>query len=274
MEHSDGREPRTQLRQPRVADLLADVLRSRILRGELPDGSLLPKQADLLDEFGASKIATREALRILETEGLLTVRRGNTGGSVIHTPKRDSVAYMLALVLEAHQVTLTDVGFALQQIEPFCAALCAQRPDRHETVMPALREAHGSLAEAVEAGDAERASPTSREFHETIVRQCGNETLFIVAGALETLWTAHERHWSEQARQADDFPEPALRRKGHEEHAEVLDLIDAGEAEEVTQRSREHLLTAQQYALSGEHRDQPIRAALLRPLMRTETLGE
>jgi DNA-binding FadR family transcriptional regulator len=264
-----------QMRQARVADLLADTLRSRILRGELPDGSLLPKQSDLLEQFGASRLAAREALRILETEGLITVRRGNTGGSVVHAPKRDSVAYMLALVLESHQVALPDVGFALQQIESLCAALCAQRPDRHTTVVPALRRANESLVHALETGGEKRATPAPREFHEAIVRLCGNETLIVVAGALESLWTAQESSWPEQATRTGFFPEPELRRQALEDHAEVLALIEAGDDDGVAKLLRRHMQTAQKYPMTGVGQDQPVQALLLRPLVQpVEAVGQ
>src|SRR4029079_12199745 len=62
-------EFRPQLRQPRLAELVAAALRSRILSGRLPDGSMLPKQEELIEEFKVSKPSMREALRILETEG-------------------------------------------------------------------------------------------------------------------------------------------------------------------------------------------------------------
>ncbi|QKG19152.1 FadR/GntR family transcriptional regulator [Actinomadura verrucosospora] len=270
MDDNGAVEPPAQMRHPRVADLLADTLRSRILSGELPDGTLLPKQSALLEEFGVSKLAAREALRILETEGLITIRRGKAGGSVVHAPKRDSVAYMLALVLESRQAALPDVGFALQQIEPFCASLCAQRPDRHTAVVPELRRAHESLVEAIETGDEKRAVPASREFHEAIVRLCGNETLFVVAGALETLWTAQESDWSELATTAGFFPEPALRRQALQEHAEALALIEAGDADGVARLLRSHLQTAQQYPMTGVSPDQRVQATLLRPVQPTE----
>src|SRR3954462_298831 len=92
-----ARRSRAKLRQPRVAEMLADVLRDRILSGELADGDLLPKQDDLLEEFGTSKASAREAFRILETEGLVTVLRGNVGGAVVHRPKPETAAYMLGL---------------------------------------------------------------------------------------------------------------------------------------------------------------------------------
>ena len=101
-----------------------------MVSGALADGSLLPKQEDLLAEFGVSKPSMRSALGILETEGLITVRRGNMGGAVVHSPRADGVAYMLSLVLQTRGVGLGDVGSALKQMEPACAALCAERQDR------------------------------------------------------------------------------------------------------------------------------------------------
>ncbi len=66
---------RPQLRQPLVAELIADTIRTRILRREPGYEESLPKQETLLDEFQVSKPSIREALRILETEGLVRVRR-------------------------------------------------------------------------------------------------------------------------------------------------------------------------------------------------------
>src|SRR5258707_5212277 len=75
-----------QLRQPRLAELVADELRGQITSGALRDEDMLPKFDELLQEFQVSKPSLREALRILETEGLITVRRGNVGGAIVHAP--------------------------------------------------------------------------------------------------------------------------------------------------------------------------------------------
>ena len=63
-----------------MAEMVADVIRARIVAGTLPDGSMLPKQDQLISEFQVSRPLFREALRILESEGLISVRRGNIGG--------------------------------------------------------------------------------------------------------------------------------------------------------------------------------------------------
>ena len=131
--------PRQQLRQPRLAEMVAAALRKRIVSGAIEDGGMLPKQEDLMAEFGISLPPMREALRILETEGLITVRRGNTGGAVVHQPQAAKAAYMLGLVLESRDVPVHDVLSALRRLEPVCAAACAAREDRAETVLPRLR---------------------------------------------------------------------------------------------------------------------------------------
>src|ERR1700755_1275124 len=85
--------PRIQLHQPRLAEMVAALLRERILSGALRDGDPLPRQEDLLKEFGISKPSLREALRILEAEGLITVRRGNRGGALVHVPEAGHAAH-------------------------------------------------------------------------------------------------------------------------------------------------------------------------------------
>ena len=109
------------------AEAVADVLRERILEGA--DG-MLPTQDELMAEFDVSKAAVREACRILETEGLLSIRRGNVGGAAMHQPTPTNVAYSLSLVLDARGVALADVRATVGEIEPLCAGLCAARRDR------------------------------------------------------------------------------------------------------------------------------------------------
>src|ERR1700709_1109891 len=133
-----GPEARRRLGARPTAGIVAGDLRRQIIDGELFDGDLLPRQEVLVDQFRVSLVSLREALRILETEGLVSVRRGNRGGAVVHDPAKSSAAYMLGLVLQSDSVPLTDLGLALQELEPSCAALAAQREDRATTLVPEL----------------------------------------------------------------------------------------------------------------------------------------
>src|SRR5438093_737215 len=113
IEENGRPDARVQLRQPRLAEIVADVLRSRILRSAAAGGDMLATQDNLLVEFGVSKPSMREALRILETEGLIRIQRGKKGGAVVRIPDTGNAAYMLALVLQSRSVRLDDVGAAL-----------------------------------------------------------------------------------------------------------------------------------------------------------------
>ena len=236
--------------QPRVADLVAAELRRRIIAGELPDGSTLPKQDELIHEFGVSRPSAREALRILEAEGLLTVRRGSTGGAVVHVPRPEGVAYTMALALRAQDATVRDVGVALLHLEPLCAALCARRDDRAAVVVPGLRAAQDALAAAIDVDDASGGSLASREFHERLVSGCGNETLTMMVGALESLWTTQQQDWAQRATASGLFPTRALREHAWHEHEEILLAIESGDDVGVVVSASGHLTTAQRFPLA------------------------
>jgi GntR family transcriptional regulator, transcriptional repressor for pyruvate dehydrogenase complex len=133
-----GVETRRRLTARRTAEIVAEELRRHILDGELVDGDLLPRHEVLVERFKVSLVSLGEALRILETEGLVSVRRGNRDGAVVHAPAKASAAYMLGLVLQSHSVPLTDLGHALQEIEPSCAMMAAHRPDRISDLVPEL----------------------------------------------------------------------------------------------------------------------------------------
>src|SRR3546814_21144854 len=67
------------VRVPKTAELVARQIRNAIIRGELVDGDTLPAESHLIAEFEVSRPTIREAVRILESEGLVTVARGARG---------------------------------------------------------------------------------------------------------------------------------------------------------------------------------------------------
>jgi DNA-binding FadR family transcriptional regulator len=230
------------MRFHRLAEQVADHLRRRIIRGDFADGGLLPKSDDLMSRYPVSKPTFREAMRILEAEGLITVRRGRLGGAVVHRPSAANLGYNLGLVLAAQQVTISDVAAALRQVEPACAALCARRKDRARAVVPRLRALHREYQRRVD--DLVEVVGVSRRFHEALVGLCGNQTLIVMAGALEALWSSHEQGWATRIEETGQVP-LAQRRAAGEVHWRIIELIAAGDAEGVHRLVAEHLATAQ-----------------------------
>lgn len=247
-----------QLSQPRVAEMVADVVRTRIVEGELPDGVLLPKQDDLLKEFPVSRPSIREAMRILETEGLVSVRRGNVGGAEVHAPKAETAAHMLGLVMQSRKLSLSDLAGALRILEPACAGLCAARKDRHKSVVPRLRalneDAEANLANAAKFTDA------VLSFHDEMVAMCDNATMALLVGTLETLWSYHASRWAVMIARADrEYPKARLRKLREAALAaqiEITDAIASGDSEAARLATGRHIDKGQSYLLAtnGEQR--------------------
>jgi DNA-binding FadR family transcriptional regulator len=241
--------PRQQLRQPRVAEMVASALRERILSGSLPDGSSLPKQEQLLEEFPVSLPSLREALSILQTEGLLTVHRGNVGGAVVHTPTPAQPSYMAAMVLQSRSVSIDDVGQALRRLDPMCVAACAERKNRRRTVVPTLRR-NIALSEAA-LDTPEEFSRLARTFHEALVANCGNESMILMVGALESIWSAHTRAIANAPWQQGPYGERSARERSLSEHRTLLEHIANGDSRAAEQLARDHLSRPEPHALFG-----------------------
>jgi GntR family transcriptional repressor for pyruvate dehydrogenase complex len=233
------------VRQPRLAEMVAAELRERIVDGTLPDGGHLPALDRLVEEFNVSPPSIREALRILENERLITVRRGSVGGAEVHRPKPDAAAYMLGLVLQASETPAADLAQALTQLVTVCAGMCARRRDRAKAVVPALRRAiRESLANIEDAVEMER---WARQFHSDIIDGCGNATLILVAGALERLWATQSEAWTYRVTHAREAPGSQLREQGLNEHVAIADAIEAGDGELAEKLLREHVSNPQIY---------------------------
>lgn len=220
--------------------MIAGDLRDGILSGTYADGDFLPKQDDLMEQFAVSAPSIREALRVLETEGLVTVQRGNVGGAVVHAPRADKVAYMAGLVLQHQSVPVRDIVTTLQRLDPACAAQCAELPSRRRSVVPLLR---ANLRESKKAlGDPALYAPAARRFHEIMVTNCGSPTLSLMVGTLESLWSGHVARLSgRMARVPTRTTTLEARRTSWDEHRDLLELINLGDAEGAAGLAHKHL---------------------------------
>ena len=249
-------EARTRrIRQPRVAEIVASKLRDDILSGRLRAGDILPTQESLFQEFGVSPPALREAIHLLETDGLISVRRGNMGGAVVKLPSPERTAHMISMVLQARAATPADVSEALLHLEPICAGMCAARDDRMTEVVPFLETEIDR--QTAQFDDQSQYVPNARRFHEAIVSRCGNEPMILLIGSLELIWSAHESSvWSD-----DSPPDERLReeqrtktaktmRAALRDHQRLLDAIRDGQQDRGIRLAQDHLSAARRNTLA------------------------
>jgi DNA-binding FadR family transcriptional regulator len=214
---------------------IADELRRLIVSGKLSEGDSLGREPDLVERFGVSRPSLREALRILEAEGLISVVRGVLGGVVVHEPDGRTTARTAALVLQARNVSLADVHEARTLLEPAAVrALASQRSRR-----AAVAELRERIEEQVKAiADPEAFGAANARFHERLVALAGNQTLGILAEMLNEIVA---RAVAAVARTGSAPGSEATRRRGIRSQERLLALIEAGDAAGAEAHWRAHM---------------------------------
>jgi GntR family transcriptional regulator, transcriptional repressor for pyruvate dehydrogenase complex len=151
---------------------VAAVITERILSRELRDGERLPSETELARQFGVNRSTVREALRELESGGLLE-RRPGSKLMAVSRPQHRAVAKDVSRALALHDVTFFEVWQALTQLEPPMAEIAA----RNRT--PIDLDALAAVAQrfAAQSGETEKAVHHAAEFFRCVGRATHNQVL-------------------------------------------------------------------------------------------------
>lgn len=170
-----------------TAERVAHVLRQEIASGQLPLDALLPAEHVLIERFGVSRPTCREALRILQSEGLVTIVRGNRGGARINAPAAERIAAYASVFLQMRQATIMDVFEARRLVEPHALARVALRGD--SGVLSQL--AQNATAQRFLVEDRPAFYKKAREFREIFLDHCGSEPLRLIGLMLDHIADRH-----------------------------------------------------------------------------------
>ena len=176
--------PPPSLRGEKVAARLARLIVRDIVEQDRKPGDALEGESGMLERFEVSRASLREALRILETQGLITIKPGPGGGPSVGAVDSRDFGRMATLFFQVKRVTLGAVLEARLVIEPVMAGLAATRHDP---------ELNGRLEEVVrehyEAETDREWLATTQEFHALVCGMSGNPLLNLLAGALKDIYT-------------------------------------------------------------------------------------
>jgi GntR family transcriptional regulator, transcriptional repressor for pyruvate dehydrogenase complex len=230
------------VRAPKTAELVAGTLRRMIVDGQLTDGDFLPHETELMAHFKVSRPTLREAVRVLESERLVEVRRGSRTGARVCVPSAEIVARPAALLLELSGATLADVMTARIAFEPPAARLLAES---------GTDDAHVELARLVEeipqAWETGELATATANLHRRMVELSGNATLGIIAGMLYEITV---RHTSTAIGRAQKVPKPEytrlLKSYGH-----LVELVTARNGAGAEEHWRVHMEAAAAALLKG-----------------------
>ncbi len=239
----DAVASRAAVRSPKTAELVAGTLRRMVVEGQLNDGDFLPNEAELMAHFGVSRPTLREAVRVLESERLVEVRRGSRTGARVRVPGPEVVARPAGLLLELSGATIADLLTAKSGIEPMAARLLAESGsdeafdelERMLEVLVADGHQSGRLAEATGA------------FHLRVVQLSGNATLGIVAGMLHEITVRHTAFVFNERRPVSKADYETLMRS----YRRLMQFLRAGDAAGAETHWRKHLDKSRELLLTG-----------------------
>ena len=117
----DGYRPR------KTATLLAQRIVSEIADRDLPVGTPLPPERDMLEQYGVARGTLREALRFLEIQGVITIKTGPGGGPMVARPESRHLASTIAMMLQLTHTSFRSVLEARAVLEPALARRAADR---------------------------------------------------------------------------------------------------------------------------------------------------
>jgi len=209
---------------PRAGELLASRIRERIIRGELKPGDRLPPERSLMEEFSVSRSTFREAFRVLEAEGLVSVSRGVRKGAQIQLATVGNASRQLNLVMQVNRVTLDDVYQSLAIFEPAVVRVLARKATLKDIAALRLSVAQSRAALDDDAKYRELAG----HFHRVLVERAGFKSLSLVADLLSDVVGSYVASASSSLPPSGDR---ANRLKALRFKEELVDLIEQHDAD-------------------------------------------
>ena len=216
---------------PKAADVLAGILREKILGGNLDEGMALPNERDLGTQAGLSRASVREALRILEGEGLIATRLGRNGGSAVVRPSSAAIERSVAIFIRGQHIRLEAVLETRAVIEPPSARFAAAH--RTDADLEEIEKSHTKLEQASAAGDIPAYVRANLDWHVQVVRASHNELLIaFISSVSQSVYVATD---------LEGFNSVGVRNAVIRAHRRVMDAIVERNGDAAGRRMHRHV---------------------------------
>ncbi len=229
-----GIEP---IKSTRIYEEIVRQVKAMIAEGRLTSGDRLPPERELAEKFVVSRTSVREALRALESLGLVEIRPGE--GTFVRKISVEALIEPLALVLTSQREAIAELFEARRLLEPVIAGLAARRatPDEVQEMERILEEQAKEIA-AGRTGLAQDA-----QFHAAIASAAHNQAITRIVHAIMDLLT--------QSRE-DSLNIPGRPERSYQDHRRVLEAIRRRDLAGAEQTMREHLTAVERLVLEPD----------------------
>jgi DNA-binding FadR family transcriptional regulator len=224
-------DPAERTRTVKASERVAQLIVGDIVEMGMQTGDRLPLESAMVDQYRVSRTSLREALRLLEVQGLIWLKPGPGGGPVVGTVEPSHLARTAALYFHLGAATYGELMRTQVHLEPLCATLAAMHPDRADRLASYLaHDAPGAL---------ESYRDLTTGFHDVVYQLAANPVLSLLTQAVTHIVTHHVILTMDPIE---------LRLVILDEHAELARVIIDGDAAEAHrlmaghfQRQHDHL---------------------------------
>jgi GntR family transcriptional regulator, transcriptional repressor for pyruvate dehydrogenase complex len=218
------------IKSTRIYEEIVRQVKQLIAEGRLKTGDRLPPERELAEKFVVSRTSVREALRALESLGLIEIRPGE--GTFVRQVSVDALVGPLALMMASQREAIGELFEARRVLEPAIAALAASRatPDEVQE-MERILESQAREVGAGRTGLAEDAA-----FHTAIGAAARNHAITRIVHAIMDLLT--------QSRE-ESLNTPGRPTRSHQDHRRILQAIAKRNPSAARQAMLDHLVAVE-----------------------------
>jgi GntR family transcriptional regulator, transcriptional repressor for pyruvate dehydrogenase complex len=216
---------------PKAAVLVAQQIVDEIVGNGLEPGEMLSREREMIGQYGVGRATLREALRLLELEGALSIRPGPHGGPMVAQPTARHLASTFALVLQLSGGRFRSIVDCRLLIEPVAAAEAARRATSEEIAL--MRESVTRLGgDIAEGGVRVDGVAETMNFHDLVAWASGNTLLALVLSAVNHLY--------QRSALLIQSPPVRTKRVAHH-HDEIVDAIESRDPDAAATAMAKHL---------------------------------
>ena len=226
-------------KQTKVFQDVVAQIQDAILDGRLKTGDTLPSERQLKEMFSISRGTLREALRVLEQKGLIEIKLGVGGGSVVKDVNADQISDGLGLLIRSQKVSLNHLAEFREDVEGIVAARAASRHSKKD--ISGLKALLSKARTCIDGGTSQRNAfiEIDKQIHLSLAQIAQNPIyLSVLHSVHDNIHRYYDRFLSMEERELQE---------NYQDLCDLVEAVEKGQTDQARRLARSHVRRFNQY---------------------------